>query len=381
MREIFGTICLAGAVQGVLLFFALIVRKNNRRANRHLSLFMIFMALDGLELYLGSLGHAIPARPYQLSMVPYSFIFGPSVFLYSALLTGRIVRPSKRHALLYAPFLAALAFNIIICAAFSSHSLPRAVLYADMTINGGGLIFESLLYAASLSMVQRYAGRLREHFSSTDTLKLSLFRITLSVLILAVFVFFLSLMLEGRVGRQYKLPDVIAILIGLGLGFVIALLAMIQPELFDRVRPAEKADRPDDAEPSPRYEKLRLPASEEARYVERLREAMAERRLYLREELTLRDLAGELSLPAHHLSMILNIHFRQNFYSFINGYRVEEVKRRLANPDYSDRSILSIAYDAGFNSKSTFNTVFKNVTGKTPKEYREDLSVEKMGTA
>jgi AraC-like DNA-binding protein len=66
----------------------------------------------------------------------------------------------------------------------------------------------------------------------------------------------------------------------------------------------------------------------------------------MRELFAIICLAGELSMTTHHLSMILNIHFEQNFYNFINSYRVNEAMQRLADPEYSDRNILEIAYGA-----------------------------------
>jgi AraC-like DNA-binding protein len=374
MREIFATICIAGAIQSLLLALVLIIKRNNRRANRFLSLFTIFMALDALELYLVSRGYILPARPYQFSILPYSYLFGPSIFLYFALLTARINAVSKKHLFLYAPFLLALGVNIFLFVAFDTPRLPRSVLYANMIINGGGLIFEAILYGVSLYMIHAYIGRLKEYFSSIDRMKFSLFRMGLVVLILVVLVFFLSLAWEGHVRREYKLPDIIAILISMGLGFVIALIAMIQPEIFNRVRLMERAVPDDGGGSAPRYEKLRLAAAEEEGYVKKLKKVMDEKKPYLREELTLQDLADELAMTTHHLSMVLNIHFKQNFYTFINGYRVEDAKRKLADPHYRDHTILSIAFGSGFNSKTTFNEMFKKLTGKTPGEYRRELS-------
>ncbi len=375
MREIFGTICIAGAIQAVLLFFALIIKRNNRRANLFLSIFMFFTAVDALELYLASRGHVLFSQPYQVSIIPYSFVFGPSLFLYSALMTARIDRLTRRHLLLYAPFLVILTANIILFLFFDTPVAPRAVPAAHMIIGGGGFIFEAILYAASLRMIHAYTARLKEYFSAIDTLKLSLFRAALAVLFIVVIVFFLSLISEGGVRREYKLPDIIAVLVSMGLGFAFALMAMIQPEIFNRVRLMEKAV-PGDAggEPSPKYEKLRLPDTKEEQYSRMLKELMEDRKLYLKEELTLQDLADELSLSPQHLSMLLNVRFRQNFYNFVNAYRVEEVKRKLADPACTHGNILSIAFGAGFNSKSTFNTMFKKFTGKTPKQFRADLS-------
>ena len=90
---------------------------------------------------------------------------------------------------------------------------------------------------------------------------------------------------------------------------------------------------------------------------------------FLEPRLTLGNLASMLGVTVHHLSQVINQFEGRNFYDFVNHYRVEEFKKRVENPQYSSFSILAIALDSGFNSKSSFNQVFKKLTGQTPSEY------------
>lgn len=108
--------------------------------------------------------------------------------------------------------------------------------------------------------------------------------------------------------------------------------------------------------------------------VSRLNEEMQENHMYLDPNLNLGQLAEKLDISANHLSMLLNDYVEKNFYDFINYYRVEEVKRRLADSSYDNQTILSIGGDCGFNSKSAFNRIFKNITGKTPSQYKNEVS-------
>ena len=78
---------------------------------------------------------------------------------------------------------------------------------------------------------------------------------------------------------------------------------------------------------------------------------------YLNRELTVYDLSGQIKIPRHFLSEVINEHMGMNFYSLVNEYRVEEVKKRIVDPAYKNLTILAIAYDSGFNSKSSFNSV------------------------
>lgn len=100
-----------------------------------------------------------------------------------------------------------------------------------------------------------------------------------------------------------------------------------------------------------------------------LRELMKKEKPYLEPSLTIHDLAAKMEMPAHQLSKVINKEFRCNFFEFINKYRIEDFKQRAFSTDYKNMTILAIALDCGFNSKSAFNRIFKDVTGLTPGDY------------
>lgn len=106
--------------------------------------------------------------------------------------------------------------------------------------------------------------------------------------------------------------------------------------------------------------------------IKALESLMITEKLYLDPELGLNGLALRLDVTPNHLSMLLNDHIGKNFHDYVNSYRIEEVKERLLNPIYNNLTISSIGGDCGFNSKSAFNRIFKNSTGKTPSEYRRN---------
>jgi len=105
--------------------------------------------------------------------------------------------------------------------------------------------------------------------------------------------------------------------------------------------------------------------------IQALYQKMAEEKLYLNPELNIGDLANILSVHAHQLSKLINTQLNKNFFEFVNDFRVQEYKRLVANPKNKHISILGLAMDAGFNSKASFNRIFKNSTGQTPSEYRK----------
>ncbi|MEL7222041.1 MAG: AraC family transcriptional regulator, partial [Bacteroidota bacterium] len=125
--------------------------------------------------------------------------------------------------------------------------------------------------------------------------------------------------------------------------------------------------------PKRKYKKSLLDSDDLERYKQQLTQLMEEEKPFLNPELTLRDLATQLNLPANYLSQLLNEGFDQNFSEFVNTYRVEAFKTKVAKPDFQHLTILGLAYDSGFNSKTVFNTFFKKVMGKTPAAYRKEV--------
>jgi AraC-like DNA-binding protein len=105
--------------------------------------------------------------------------------------------------------------------------------------------------------------------------------------------------------------------------------------------------------------------------VSRIREIMLQEKLYQETELTLQNLSDKIEFPSYQVSQAINEGMKKNFYDLVNGYRVEEAKRLLLDLKNKNFTILSVGFEAGFNSKTTFNTVFKKFTGLTPTEYRD----------
>ena len=95
---------------------------------------------------------------------------------------------------------------------------------------------------------------------------------------------------------------------------------------------------------------------------------------YLNPELTLTEMAKQMNIGRNKLSKVINSGVGDNFYNFINKFRVEEVKSLIKNDAKKQYTILFLAYEAGFNSKSSFNNIFKKMTGLTPSEYRNRLT-------
>jgi putative ABC transport system permease protein len=108
-----------------------------------------------------------------------------------------------------------------------------------------------------------------------------------------------------------------------------------------------------------------------------LKQAMKTNCYYQDPELTLSSLAEKLAIHPHELSRIINTALKKNFNDFVNEYRVGEVARKMHDTAHDRLTLLGIAYDSGFNSKATFNRTFREMTGKSPAEYKAELKKER----
>ncbi len=104
----------------------------------------------------------------------------------------------------------------------------------------------------------------------------------------------------------------------------------------------------------------------------RLSQKMATEKPFLDPELTLPTLAERMGLTLHEMSELVNVGFGENFSQFVNRHRIEESQRMLTAPEQAHLSIVGIAFEAGFNSKTAFNTAFKKMTGRSPSEFRRE---------
>ncbi|WP_121808133.1 ABC transporter permease [Mucilaginibacter kameinonensis] len=108
-----------------------------------------------------------------------------------------------------------------------------------------------------------------------------------------------------------------------------------------------------------------------------LKRVLKANQYYLDPELSLRSLAEKLELHPNELSRIINTVLKKSFNDFINEYRVAEVIWKMQNPAFDHLTLLGIAFESGFNSKTTFNRAFKELTGKSPAEYKSELKKER----
>ena len=146
--------------------------------------------------------------------------------------------------------------------------------------------------------------------------------------------------------------------------FFLAYFSLQQREIFDFSQSELKelsSLKTDKKENSKRVSDVRM-----AELNEKLKTLIHSEKIYLENDLSLPKLAEKLAATSNETSFLINEMYQDNFYNFINKYRIEEAKTLLLSDRYSQLNILGIAFESGFNSKTTFNTTFKKYIGLSP---------------
>jgi len=378
-----------GAAQGILLAVLIFHKYRRLFANRFLGFMNLLYAVIFLHLVLMDL-RVYEKHPY-LAIIPTGLplLGGPLHFLYAKYLIHFSKKFRKTDWLHFVVF---LLYELYLLSSFFkpgpeigaelyniySEGLPLKYIIFNWLLTGHLIIYMLL----TISLLKRYVCHIKYIFSTIEKIKLDWLRnITYTVLILMI-VFLIEnlfLLLGINLSNFFNLT---ALLGGLAV-YVMGYFGLFKSEIFAESDIADSISqltefgivsptkRPASEETeSKRYEKSGLSPEKATQYLADLLEVMQTEKLYKNSELTLAHLAQRLSISPHNLSEVLNTQLNQNFFDFINQYRVEAVKKELADPGKQHLKILALAFEAGFNSKTAFNTIFKKYTNLTPSEYR-----------
>lgn len=153
-------------------------------------------------------------------------------------------------------------------------------------------------------------------------------------------------------------------------GIIIAAVFLFYYVLYKLIiTPKEVLPKSNDS----KYKTSSLNANNIEAYKLHLRRLMTEEKLFKNNKITVNDVAKQMKIPRQHLSEILNIHMQTGFQDLLNHYRVEEFIACLQNETYNNYTLLGIANEVGFSSKSSFNTTFKRLKGMTPSQFKKQL--------
>ncbi len=364
-----------GISQTLFAGILIAVRKPKVMANQILSAWLLIICAEMIIVLINQ----THADLYPIKILPYTY--GPLLLLYAKWMTTEEPRFDPRYLVHFIPFFVFLIASLVF--------IDERV----MSGTDGFLVIDSfvsfrIVYAttffvsitaysvATFVEINRHQKRLKQLVSYSTG------RITLQWLLGLSITFYTGYVLMFIFGGidimvGFMPFDVYELsFIGLTiLTFLFGVFGFHQPGIFEELVKFRKSEYEEpEIGDAKKYQRSGLKEKDIARYVKKVEKHMSQSKPYLNRELTIYDLSDQLQIPRHILSEVINEHMGKNFYNLVNDYRVQEVKNRLESTDYKYLTILAIAYDSGFNAKSSFNTIFKEKTGSTPSEYLKTIS-------
>jgi AraC-like DNA-binding protein len=369
--RVFHILVNGGIVLGVFVILLLNskgVRKS--RANTFLSILLAALTFSIFHMrYAGDVINHFSFRVFSFGD-PTFLVIAPLLWFYIKELTGSEVRLNFRNLTHFIPFLViifcSLSFNSFLsesylASLFKSHPrMPFTLFWIIIVIQIS--IYQFLIHRKW----QQYQEIMRQEVSNTEDVSISWVRFFMTVFIFINLSFLFSLFAVIHLDMMAWVWKSEGIIFSLSI-FALGYKGILQREIFDA-----HTESPIVLDsPSREITRSDKPNSES---IQKLQSFMQNQRPYLDPELSLSSLSRELGMNRNQLSQLINEGMGENFYDFVNKYRVEEVKRLMTDPQKQHYNILGIGLEAGFKSKSTFNLVFKRFTGLTPTEYRKNIT-------
>ena len=374
-----------GIAHAIFTIVFVLSKDNSSISDRVLIAWIVFLAMPLITRALSPalFDILLPFIPRKLA---YPLSWGPFLWLYVKCVTGDIqkLRPSLLWHFL--PFLLASLFQVFFL---------QPPIYSDLNqMDNINFYFSKLIWLLNITSLLCYSGlairRLQKHSQQVLTSFSSLTnQITLRWLIWLTCGFIIAYMLP--LSAHFASLPLLFQSHGFALTgfiFILSFFGIKQTQVFTEEKGEGKNDLNNNSERAllnesnktgpqgktkkEKYERSGLTQERAVQYLKRLEEYTQNEKPYLDANLTVDKLASQSHIPRHYLTQIFSEQLNKNFYLYINEYRINKVKELLRDPITNKMTLLDIAYESGFNSKSTFNTIFKKITSMTPSQYKKN---------
>ena len=367
------TLFLVAAIQGIFLAIALFLhKKGDRKANTLLAVVLLLFGFMMAFYVAYWSGYATKFIWMNWWTVPFTFLYGPLIYFYLYKLEkGNL---PKKFAIHFIPAVIQYFFLVpfIIRSLFGRIEWLRNHFFShDKLIEVVLLLFTHLqnislaIYGIAIFLLVRNDQQQLNKFAEKDEFVKNSWLKKVAWLYagftIAVWSYWI-LAWSGLIRLEYDYLISFSMTLFI---YTVGYLGFHQPEIFGSTTISNSKL------PETKYARSSLKTDQAGMLLNKLLQIMQEEKPYLDSNLKIQHLAEKAGVSSHHLSQIINENLNQNYADFVNSYRINEAKRLLLSPEYEQEKILSIAFDAGFQNKATFNVSFKKYTGMSPTEFKK----------
>ncbi|MCI0706240.1 MAG: helix-turn-helix domain-containing protein [Ignavibacteriae bacterium] len=357
------TFFVAGMGVALLIELLLVSKKNKSESDNILTIWM-FLILVHLFLFYISFTEDIYTLPWLLGVEqPLPLLHGVFLYFYVAILTDQAPKNRKSLLLHFMPTIA--IYTYLLATFFVLPEEQKIEIYRTQgagfelynTLKWYAIALSGVLYVTwSIILLKKHQQNISDRFSDVEQLNLR----------------WLQLLTFGLGGIWFLViffgGDPLIFSGAVVFIFLIGFFGVRQANIFAESAPNEQKEK---------YQKSGLSEEASEELHQRLRRFMTEDAVYKQSDLSINDLASRLGVHPNYLSQVINQKEQKNFYDFVNAYRVEEFKRLISLQKNRQYTLLSLAHDCGFSSKTSFNRFFKKATGQTPSEYVSSFTGQK----
>jgi len=376
--------CGLGILQGILLAALIYFHpKSDRSVNTFLALYIFCISsVMTMPIAMNVIGWR---NSYFIQPIPLL----PGIFLYFYLLSFKETltwRKALPHFIIVFIFFFLTYWNLaaIVRIYPDAKHVPVEALKrpATLTIMLIRTVQLFLYFFLSRRALKSYQHSIQHLFSDTSRIDLHWARFLVNGYLVLISAFLVIFPLLLRYPQYFDLLLLLNMAVATPYIYIATYKGVMQPTIWqvqpginkeivqEEIQEAEKIEIKIVSQEKPKPARAGLSIDKIDEITKKIIALMDVEKLYQETELTLQQLSDKLQLPTYQISQAINEGMKKNFYDLVNGYRVEEAKRLLLDPKSINYTILSVGFEAGFNSKTTFNTVFKKFTGLTPSDFK-----------
>jgi len=345
--------------------FLITHKKGSRRNNILLATIFILIAWNMGDLTLQINGVVFKWEFLQHIDDAFFLLYGPIFYLYAQGVIFKDFKLSSGNLLHLIPYLLLTILLLSlrnltpnISEEIIKNDLPWQYYLLSALVYAHFFVYLGLTYRSLL----KYRKIIKDNYSQIDQINLDWLSVSINTFGLVAFVSLIQSFITLAGNRSVFIVSSVLLLIFI-FYFVnkVILKALRQPEIFAGIAQNETS----------KYLGSNLTPGQIEEYKKQLLVLLRTEKSFLNPQVSLTDLSEKLSVSTKHLSQVINQSFNKSFFDFINTYRIQEVQQILKESVDDKMTVLEAMYDAGFNSKSSFNTAFKKETGQTPTEFRK----------
>ena len=342
--------------------------------------------IDCYSEFLFQTGNIVNTPHLLYASEPFNLLAGPMIYLYARSQEYQRFKWIKTDFLLLTPSIISLLVYIPTYTMSAADKILEYQNYGSLESDVENFVWEWIFlvsinvtfFAGALQRFKNYNDKIKTLYSNIKNADLRitqiLIRLCIAIYILELVAVFLTYYELPFNNEFYNLYDIFQLIVLVLIGYDAFRTYKHSATIKQEWQRIHLEDGQNIIQPI-KYANSNLTPEQSAEIKAKLQMYMEKHEPYLESQMRIKDLAEQTGISSHQISQVLNESFNQNFFEFVNSYRVKKAKALIEDPTNAPLTLTAIGFEAGFNSKTTFYEAFKRATGTTPAQYKQNLSL------